>query len=103
MPSIIDEMKRIAQEIAENAHEKMVRFDKQLEDIEQSKTEINAERQKARGALKRAADFPVKRGADYLCPLCWVDDGVIATLRPVPSDTRQDIFRCNTCHFETTF
>jgi hypothetical protein len=103
MASIVDEMKRRAQEIAEYAHAKIASLDTQLADIEKQKAAIEAERHMARGALKRAADFPVKRGADYLCPACWVDDNVIATLRPVPSTDRHDIFRCNTCHFEAVF
>ena len=103
MVSIVEEMKRKAQEIAAHVHAKISSLDSQLADIEKQKAAIEAERQKAGSALKRAADFPVKSGADYLCPVCWVDDGVTATLRPVPSSDRHDIFRCNRCHFETVF
>jgi hypothetical protein len=85
MTSIIVEMKRKAQEIAEQAHAKIAHLDNQLADIEKQKAAIEVERHKARSALKRAADFPVKSGDDYLCPLCWVDDGVTSSLRPVPS------------------
>jgi hypothetical protein len=103
MPSITDEMRHKAQEFAEHEHAKIVHLDKHLADIQKQKAEIEAEREKARGALKRAADFPVKSGADYLCPLCWVDDSVSSTLRPVSSTDRHDIFRCNKCHFEAVF
>jgi hypothetical protein len=103
MLSIAEVMKEKAMEIAEYAHEQIAGFDLQLALIEEEKAKINAEREQARGALKRAADFPVKSGADYLCPMCWVDDGVSSTLRPVPSPDRNDIFRCNKCHFEAVF
>jgi hypothetical protein len=103
MASIVDELRNKAQEFAEHTHTQITHFDKQLAEIEKQKAAIEADRVKARSALKRAADFPVKRGADYLCPLCWVDDGVTSTLRPVPSTDRHDIFRCNTCHFEAVF
>jgi hypothetical protein len=103
MASIFDEMKRKAQEIAEHAYGKIAQLDDQLADIEKQKAAIDAERENARGALKRAADFPVKRGADYLCPLCWVDNAVTSTLRPVGSPDSRDIFRCNICHFEDAF
>jgi hypothetical protein len=103
MTSIIEVMKQTAQEIAEHAHTKIASLDNQLADTEKQKAAIDAERQKAHGALKRAADFPVNRGADHLCPLCWVSDGVTSTLLPAPSPNRQDIFRCNICHFETVF
>jgi hypothetical protein len=103
MASIIDEMKRWARDYAQHAHTKIARLDNELADIEKKKSQINAERDKARGALKRAADFPVKRGADYLCPLCWVDDDVASTLRSVGSPDNRDIFRCNRCHFEGAF
>ena len=103
MPAIAEVMKQKAQEIADYAHEKIARFDKQLADIEQEKTKLNAERHKAQGSLQRAADFRVKSGADYLCPLCWLDDGITSRLRPAPSTDRHDIFRCNTCNFEMSF
>jgi hypothetical protein len=103
MPTITDHMKRAAREYAEQANAKIADLDRQLADIEDKKLKINAERTAARGALQRAADFPAMRGDDYLCPLCWTDDNVISTLRPVPSDTRQDMFRCNKCYFETVF
>jgi seryl-tRNA synthetase len=101
--SIFDEIKRKAQEYAEHAHAKISRLDKQLAEIEKQKAKIDAEREKARGSLKRAANFPVKHGADYLCLYCWVDDDVTSTLRPVPSTDRHDIFRCNICQAESTF
>ncbi|MEH2627081.1 hypothetical protein V1292_005136 [Bradyrhizobium sp. AZCC 1719] len=100
MATIADEMKLKAQEIADHAHAKIARLDEELSKIEKQKAKIDAERHKARGALERAAKFPVKSGADYLCPLCWVDEAKASTLRPVPSPDRHDIFRCNTCHFE---
>ena len=103
MANIFDEMKREAQQYAEQRNTTIANLDKKLAEIDQQKLEIEAERQKARSALKRAANFPVKSGADYLCYLCWVDDDVTSTLRPVPSNDRTDLFRCNRCHFETAF
>jgi hypothetical protein len=103
MANIFDEMKRIAREIAEHAQAKISNLDQQLAEIDKQKMQINTEREKASSALKRAANFPVKLGADYLCPACWVDDDVTSTMRPAPSPDRNDIFRCNRCHFEAVF
>jgi hypothetical protein len=103
LASIFDSMREVAQQIAEGAQANIVRLDQRLADIEKQKAEIEAQIQDARGALKRAADFPVKLGADYLCPVCWTDDAVTSTLRNVPSPDRRDIYRCNICHFETAF
>jgi hypothetical protein len=54
MATIADEMKLKAQEIADHAHAKIARLDDEISKIEQQKAKIDAERQKARGALERA-------------------------------------------------
>jgi len=73
VPTIAEEMKRSAIGYADHATARIVGLDKELAEIEKQKAKIEAEREKARGALKRAANFPVTNGIDYLCPLCWVD------------------------------
>jgi hypothetical protein len=102
MATVTEELKRQAMEIAQQAVGKIPRLDAQLAEIWKKKAALEEEREKARGSLKRAADFPLKFGADYFCPVCWVNDDHTSTLRPVPSNDRRDIFRCNACHFETT-
>lgn len=101
MTKIGDKLLETASEVAEYAQTQISQIDEKLAQIEHQKIELEAERTKIRGALQRAADFPVTRGADYLCPLCWVDEAKESTLRPVPSGNRDDIFRCNSCHYET--
>jgi seryl-tRNA synthetase len=82
MPSIVEHMKQRAAEYANHLQATISNLDQQLADIEKQKAQVQAERHKASLALKRAADFPVKRGADYLCPICWVDDGRESRAKP---------------------
>ena len=91
---------KIAQDAATDAQSHVSDIERKLAEIEQEKLKLEAQRALARSALQRAANYPVTRGADYLCPLCWVDDSRESTLRPVPSSDRNDIFRCNGCHYE---
>jgi hypothetical protein len=102
MGTITEELKRLALDYASNMQRGITEIDRKLAQIEQEKLELNAERDKAHAALERAADFPVKGGRDYPCPICWVD-GITSFLRPAASDTRKDAFRCPTCHFEDAF
>jgi hypothetical protein len=100
MTSIFDDMRKAAQVIASHATDRIAELDLQIAEIEDEKTKIQTERMKARDALQRAANFPVKSGADYLCPLCWVDEGKMSPLKRDPRETRSDIFRCGLCNYE---
>ena len=66
MANIFDEMKREAQQYAEQRNTTIANLDKKLAEIEQQKLEMEAERQKARSSLERAENFPVKSGADWV-------------------------------------
>lgn len=98
--SIADELRKTAQEIADHANSRISELDRKIADIEQQKKKIEADRVKARDTLKRLANYPVLLGSDYQCPLCWVGEGKMSPLRPVPSHDRNDIFQCTLCQFE---
>ena len=100
MANPFDFLRKAANKAAENAHAKITEFDRQIAEIDNKKLEMHTKSAMARGSLNRAANFPVKNGADYLCPLCWVDEGKMSPLRPVPSQDRHDIFRCGLCRYE---
>lgn len=101
--TIADHLRKIAQEAADDANARISELDRQLAEIEKQKAEIDAKRTDARGVFQRLANFPVTSGVDYLCPLCWVDDDKRSLLAPVASQTRQDLFSCRVCHFETAY
>ena len=89
-----------AQEAAKSAEQRIAYLDAELAEVEKQKANIDEKRAAARIAFERLANYPVTRGTDYLCPLCWVEDGKDSLLRPVPSHDRNDIFRCRVCHYE---
>jgi hypothetical protein len=68
MATIADHMRRAAKEFANDTHVKIANLDKKLAEIQQQKKKIEDARNKASGALERAARFPVKAGAGYSCP-----------------------------------
>ncbi|QWG10836.1 hypothetical protein KMZ29_13650 [Bradyrhizobium sediminis] len=100
MSTVGNHLAKAAEDAANSAQERIASFDRQLADIEKKKADIEANRAALRGSLQRLANFPVKSGANYLCPLCWVDEGKMSPLAPVASDNRDDIFRCRMCHYE---
>ncbi len=38
--------------------------------------------------------------SEYPCPACWMVDSVSREMKPVPSDSEVDIFRCSHCGLE---
>ena len=103
MTGIFDCLRNAANRAASYATATLADIDRQMAEIEQKKQEIEADRLAARNALKRAANYPVKSGVDFLCPLCWVNGGKTSLLRGVRSQYKRDIFRCSLCHYEVTF
>jgi aspartate/methionine/tyrosine aminotransferase len=99
--SIFDHLRKAANEIAQQAAARISNLDRQIAEIDEQKKKIETDRTKARGSLQRAANFPVKSGANYLCPSCWVDEGKMTPLNPIPSQTSDDIFICPLCSYET--
>ena len=51
-------------------------------------------------AADRGATFVEHRDGRLQCPSCWVTNEVAADLVPVPSDDRDDVFRCHECGLE---
>lgn len=91
------ELRRAAREAADYAQARVSQFERELADLEKRLADAKAKRDTARLAPKRLADFQVKIGADYQCPRCWISEGVHASIRPVPSNTRDDLFGCRRC------
>ena len=48
----------------------------------------------ADGTEDRLLNFKIKIGANYQCPICWIEHGRNIALYPVPSGGRNDILRC---------
>ena len=67
----------------------------ELLEIEARKREIEADLDATRLALKRARNFIPIIGMNHQCPRCWVRHEDRTTLRPIPSDTKDDLFTCD--------
>jgi hypothetical protein len=91
------ELRRAAQEAAEYAQTFASQLEQEVSDLEMRLAQKKAERDAARLAPKRLADFQVKIGADYQCPHCWMENGIHSPLHGIPGSAREDVFRCRTC------
>ena len=98
--SITDDLKKVAEEIALKARSRVADLEAQELHLMSQIHEVQAVSQKLRGAVQRLAKFQVQTGGQYQCPRCWIDDEVCSNLRPIPSDTKADLFRCGVCHLE---
>jgi hypothetical protein len=101
--SLGEHIRQLAAEIANNAQQRVSELERQLEEVEKRKAQIEAERDTARFSMQRLATFPVKLSGDYLCPRCWIESGARSPLFLVPSEGRNDLMRCRLCHSEIAF
>ena len=93
-----DQLIEIATELAMDAKDDLADLQRKLSAIETAKVEIEARLHIANHALERLGSFVSIRGNDLQCPRCWINNEVIANLRPASgSDSAQHHFRCETC------
>ena len=93
-----DQLIEIATELAIDAKDDLADLQRKLSAIEIAKVEIEARLHIANQALERLSNFVSIRGSDLQCPRCWINNEVIANLRPASGGTTAyDSFRCETC------
>lgn len=78
------------------------KLEQQQAEVERRKAEINAQLEAARVSAKRLLNFRPCIGTDFQCPRCWIVNEVRSPLRPIPSDTSDDIMRCRVCEGDFT-
>jgi uncharacterized small protein (DUF1192 family)/DNA-directed RNA polymerase subunit RPC12/RpoP len=98
---VFEQLKQAAIEIADRLEARVSQLDREIAGLEQERAKKQAERDLASRAPQRLANFPVQVGSDYLCPRCWIEEGKRSPIAPIPSETRDDIFRCPLCSYET--
>ena len=103
MAGIVDKLRQAANNAADHLVSTISDLDRQIAELNERMNKVEAERVQAGNALKAAADYPVNIGVDYLCPICWVSGNRMSPLQSIPSQGRNDIFRCDLCHYEDTF
>ena len=93
-----DQLIEIATELAMDAKDNVAGLQHKLSAIETAKVEIEGRLHIANHALQRLSSFVSVRGSDLQCPRCWINNEVIANLRPASGgDSGHDNFQCETC------
>jgi transposase-like protein len=93
-----DQLIEIATEFAMDAKDNVADLQRKLSAVEIAKVELEARLHTANHALERLSSFVSIRGSDLQCPRCWVNNEVIASLRPASGgDSGHDNFQCETC------
>ncbi len=78
--------------IAKNVSGREKELEKQLHELDQQRTTLEAQLDVSRDAHKRAAEFAPMIGRDLLCPRCWINGEARATLRSVQGSDEPIIF-----------
>ena len=88
----------IATELAMDAKDNVADLQRKLSAAEAAKLQIEARLETANHAPERLSIFVSIRGSDLQCPRCWINNEVIATLRPASDGpSGDDNFRCEIC------
>jgi hypothetical protein len=86
-----------AREVATQLQTSTSRLEKEYADLQTKADAIKAKRDLARTASDRRYNFPVKSGADYNCPACWIEREALGRLISRHGQPHEDIFTCATC------
>ena len=89
-----------AQDVAEAAQQRIARLKQEIGKLKTKLAIAETALESANSAIDRLDSFLPIMGDDHQCPNCWVADGVRCPLKPIPSETGIDRFRCETCHRE---
>ena len=90
-------LKQAALEIANNALERAKQLEPERAEIQMRLKTIEAMLDSASLCHERARNFVAQVGRDYQCPRCWIIHEAKTALTPIPSDTKDDRFRCDRC------
>jgi hypothetical protein len=95
-----NQLVEIATELAMDAKDNVADLQRKLSSVEAAKLEIEVRLDTANHALERLSSFVSIRGSDLQCPRCWIENEVIAILRPASGGPSGHDFRCETCKSE---
>jgi len=87
----------IAEDVVRSLETRRSSLEAELLQIETRKRELEAQINATQFARQRLSNLRFKVGPDYQCPRCWITNETRSGLRPVPSDTKDDLFACDTC------
>ena len=98
--SVVQQLSDLATEIAEEMQQRRSALEAELINLKARKREIEDELRATDLGRERLSHFQVNINGKYQCPNCWVRHEIKSTLTPVPSDTKDDFFRCGRCGCE---
>lgn len=105
---VISQFKTIAARIATelkqqtlSLEQKSLELEQEQADLERRMAEVKADLDAVHLAGDRLSEFASLQGSDYLCPYCWMLDGVRHEPMPIPSDNEdRDYFKCKRCGYD---
>lgn len=102
MPGLHIDLFKLARDIAAEQAEKAEALYQEIRQIEADLPNKKAQLNVVREASSRLDTYVPEIDGTRQCPFCWVADEVHSNLSPIPSNRREDRFRCGTCAAEIT-
>ena len=96
--SITVQLVQLAGAIAQDESARVEILLTEISQLENRLAELRANCDLAKNSVGRLDQFAPEIGGNYQCPMCWVSNGLHGDLRPIPSDTKDDLFRCENCN-----
>ena len=75
--------------------EKQKTLEGELNKVKVELDKIKIERLEFKEKLLRAKAYQINSG---VCPICFIEYGLSATFKPIPSNTKFDNFKCSNCN-----
>ena len=94
------QLTQVALQISNDIQERTLKLKNELAEMEQRKLLIEAHLSSAQAVRERSRNFRPEIDGDFQCPSCWVRNETEVSLATIPSDTKDDLFRCGRCGLE---
>ena len=91
------QLREIARQVADAVLERAQRRKPELVEIKRKQMEIEDLLQSAHLCDQRARNFRPEVGGNFHCPGCWICNEAEVAMTPIPSDAKDDLFRCPVC------
>lgn len=88
---------QIATEVARSEQAAANALRDQIRALGEQLEEASEKLRLATSAVPRLDHFDPEIDANFQCPMCWIKNEVHADLRPIASETGDDLFRCEVC------
>lgn len=94
------QLAQVALQISNDIQERTLKLKNELAEMEQRKLLIEAHLSSAQAVRERSRNYRSEIGGNFQCPSCWVRNETEVSLTPIPSNTKDDLFRCVRCSLE---